>query len=603
MKKALSVFLMIAVAFGAFADEPVADVNVAEFSGNAAVQWGVDLDSGTTGFQNSYEVNLKLNLLKGGSKSTTGDGVWGELVLKADGDPIQWQNKDQGDTAFAANKGMEESMKYKVFVDVAKIHIGPAYIGIKSGDTQTGALKMDAAIRSADDDQAKWVQNVGPKDYSQGIVLGYDSDMFKVDLDLRSKPNVSKKKVTYFSWVTKVDDKDGDGKLSAGDVVTLENGKTLTIPEDEPAIGTPIGDVPYSTDSISFYGFEEDDSTYYYTDNYAAALEGEFKGVENLSIKAGASYDFAKNFQPARKPKDKTAKVPQHTLGYSASAGYKLGLNDTFYIRPQVGFAGSTGFTTTEDGDKEWKKSETSMEMAFGLLFGWGEIGEDKNAGVYYLDDNMAKKVSPGVGVVAHIPFVEISKTTYDGNTAKTKTYGNIAARIMPSFYSGEIVPGLTAAAYADIVIPKTGEGKTEDNGKLVTKYEAGKDKATAMAFTFGAKYAIEAGEVTITPQAGVRFANAAYVAYGIEEKDDAVFGKMGDQEKLTGQAALDDKDGIKYDGNFMNLKLGVDVAGLIDNTTLSVIWATDNILNDLDNDAANINKLGTLNFKAKIAL
>ena len=100
------------------------------------------------------------------------------------------------------------------------------------------------------------------------------------------------------------------------------------------------------------------------------------------------------------------------------------------------------------------------MEMAFGLLFGWGEIGEDKNAGVYYLDDNMAKKVSPGVGVVAHIPFASIKKTTYDGNTGKIKKYGNIAARIMPSFYSGEIVPGLTAAAYADIVIPKTGEGK-----------------------------------------------------------------------------------------------------------------------------------------------
>ena len=532
MKKALSVFLMIAVAFGAFADEPVADVNVAEFSGNAAVQWGVDLDSGTTGFQNSYEVNLKLNLLKGGSKSTTGDGVWGELVLKADGDPIQWQNKDQGDTAFAANKGMEESMKYKVFVDVAKIHIGPVYIGIKSGDTQTGKLKMDAAIRSADDDQAKWVDNVGPKDYTQGIVAGYDSDMFKVDLDLRSK----------------------------------------------------LGEKDYQ-----------------YTDNYAAALEGEFKGVENLSIKAGASYNFAKNFQPARAPKDKTAKAPQHTLGYSASAGYKLGLNDTFYIRPQVGFAGSTGFTTTEIGDKERKDSTTSMEMAFGLLFGWGEIGEDKNAGVYYLDDNMAKKVSPGVGVVAHIPFVTTSKSTFDGNTSKTKTYGNIAARIMPSFYSGEIVPGLTAAAYADIVIPKTGEGKTED--KLTTTYDAGKDKATAMAFTFGAKYAIEAGEVTITPQAGVRFANAAYVTYGIEEKDDAVFGKMGDQKLLTGEAKANDKDGIKYDGNFMNLKLGVDVAGLIDNTTLSVIWATDNILNELSDNDANINKLGTLNFKAKIAL
>ena len=47
MKKALSVFLMTALAFGAFAQdaEPVADVNIAEFSGNAVVQWGVDAGS------------------------------------------------------------------------------------------------------------------------------------------------------------------------------------------------------------------------------------------------------------------------------------------------------------------------------------------------------------------------------------------------------------------------------------------------------------------------------------------------------------------------------------------------------------------------------
>ena len=609
MKKALSVFLMIAVAFGAFADEPVADVNVAEFSGNAAVQWGVDLDSGTTGFQNSYEVNLKLNLLNNGSKSTTGDGVWGELVLKVDGDTYaQWQNKTHGDTAFAPTKGMAgetaggdlTAFFKKVYVDVAKIHIGPVYIGIKSGDTQTGALKMDAAIRSADDDQAKWVNNVGPADYSQGIVLGYDSDMFKVDLDLRSKPNVNKKDEYDIKLIIGIDDKDGDSLISEGDVVYFADNTSMEVTKDN--AGEYLGrSVALAKDEVVALKRKVDDSTYYYTDNYAAALEGEFKGVENLSIKAGASYNFAKNYQAQRADKDKTAiGDPEHILGYSASAGYNLGLNDTFYIRPQVGFAGSTGFTTTEIGDKERKESTTSMEMAFGLLFGWGEIGEDKNAGVYYLDDNMAKKVSPGVGVVAHIPFVTISKSTLDGNTTKTKKYGNIAARIMPSFYSGEIVPGLTAAAYADIVIPKTGEGKTED--KLTTTYDK-KDRATAMAFTFGAKYAIEAGEVTITPQAGVRFANAAYVAYGIKEKGDAVFGEMGDHELLTGQAALDDKDGIKYDGNFMNLKLGVDVAGLIDNTTLSVIWATDNILNELSDNDANINKLGTLNFKAKIAL
>ena len=595
---------MTAMAFGAFAQdaEPVADVNIAEFSGNAAVQWGVDLDSGTTGFQNSYEVNLKLNLLNNGIKSTTGDGVWGELVLKTEEDTfIGWENGDDspevGDEYFNANTGLMgdgRNFGLKVYVDVAKIHIGPAYIGIKRGDTQTGELKMDAAIRSADDDQSKWLSDVGPADYSEGIVAGYDSDMFKIDLDLRSKPTTK----TAERVVAYVLNKDGKVKglpttLAKDDVIHYFDGSTYTATKDDE------GKVVTPGQQSELGGATPND--YYYTDNYAAALEGEFKGVENLSIKAGASYNFAKNYQAKKADKDKTAiGDPEHILGYSASAGYKLGLNDTFYIRPQVGFAGSTGFTTTEIGDKERKVSTTSMEMAFGLLFGWGEIGEDKNAGVYYLDDNMAKKVSPGVGVVAHIPFVTISKSTFDGNTTKTKKYGNIAARIMPSFYSGEIVPGLTAAAYADIVIPKTGEDKAED--KLVTDYDK-EDRATAMAFTFGAKYAIEAGEVTITPQAGVRFANAAYVAYGIEEKDDAVFGKMGDQEELTGEAKANDKDGIKYDGNFMNLKLGVDVAGLIDNTTLSVIWATDNILNELSDNAGNINKLGTLNFKAKIAL
>ena len=95
MKKALSVFLMLALVGSVFAAEPVADVNVAEFSGNASVQWGVDLDTGKTGFKNAYEVNLKLNLLNNGSKSTTGDGIWGELVIKTDSDNfLQWENGD-----------------------------------------------------------------------------------------------------------------------------------------------------------------------------------------------------------------------------------------------------------------------------------------------------------------------------------------------------------------------------------------------------------------------------------------------------------------------------------------------------------------------------
>ncbi len=123
------------------------------------------------------------------------------------------------------------------------------------------------------------------------------------------------------------------------------------------------------------------------------------------------------------------------------------------------------------------------------------------------------------------------------------------------------------------------------------------------MAFTLGAKYALNVEEMTITPQIGLRFANAAYVDYTkanyISEKGNAVFADMGDQKPKT-----KDENGITSDGNYMNLKFGVDVAGLIDNTTLSVNWATNNILNATKStDTTNINKFGTLNFKAKIAL
>ena len=185
----------------------------------------------------------------------------------------------------------------------------------------------------------------------------------------------------------------------------------------------------------------------------------------------------------------------------------------------------------------------------------------------------------------------------------------------MPSFYSGELVPGLTAAAYADIVIPNTGKKEEEVSSSESSSviYVAGEDAATPIAFALGAQYAIPVGDMTITPKAGIRFANAAYVDYKSKgyfgELGKGVFNEMGVQQELAADAEDRTKYGLVHDGNFMNLKLGVDVGGLIDNTTLSVIWETKNILNetpygDGDSDKGRFGpKLGTLNFKAKIAL
>ena len=585
MKKALSVFLMAAMAFGAFADEPVADVNVAEFSGNAKVEWGVDLDSGTTGFQNSTDVTLKLNLLNGGSKITTGDGVWGELVIKTDGDTfVGWNNTAKKESA---NKGMTGALNLGVKVDTAKIHFGPAYVGIKSGDTQTGKLKMDGAIRSADSDNATTLGAVGPADYTQGIVAGYDSDMFKLDLDLRSKPATSKKTVNQLGWITKVTGENGVEKTGAtpiaeDDVVTLNNGKTIT-GKDAKVVGQKVENV---VNKPTVVPLPEDDATYYYTDNYAFALEGEFKGVENLSVKAGVSYNFAKNYQANKTDGDKTSNGNLwHTLGYSASAGYKLALNDTFFVRPQLGFAGATEFGTQNIMGADFEGNSTTMDMAAGVLFGWGDIGQDKNAGVYFLDKDDAKKVTPGVALVAEIPLPTTMSGENNGTKTKVTDTGTTLAWIQPSLYTGEIIPGLTAAAYADIQIAQKGKTKTTSDG-TTTETETAKPDA-AMAFAFGVKYALNVEEMTITPQFGLRFVNDEYAANRKNTVFDSTNYKLGDNSG----------------DDYLNVKLGVDVAGLVDNTTFSVVWTSENLNNKTDTANANDPKFGTLNFGAKIAL
>ena len=524
MKKALSVFLMLALVGSVFAAEPVADVNVAEFSGNASVQWGINLDTMKTGFKNAYEVNLKLNLLNNGSKSTTGDGIWGELVITTDSDNfLQWENGDSnlmvGDAAFPANKGMTSNLNVNAYVDTAKLHFGPAYIGIKRGDTQTGELKMDAAIRSSDDGQAKWLSDVGPGSYSQGIVAGFEHEYFNVAVDLRSYAEDAVK--AYKVIVTK------DGKEHHTQIFT-----SYEAAEAYASLWKTGGYSSRIDDSDSSHTINDQ-----YTNQYAMAAEVEVTPIDDLSIKGGVSYNFGENKVATK-------------LGFSGSVGYKFNINDTFYVRPQVGYTGVTTFADNANLDSE---------MAMGLLFGWGDIGIDANADVPFLDGDSAKKVSPGVGVVAHLP---LGKDITGSNAP-------YVARIMPSFFSGEIVPNLTAAAYSDIGIMEQGDA--------------------AMAVAVGAKYAIPAGAVTVTPNAGIRFANDSYldnVSSSMKEKDDGIFASTGDRNLLENDSAL-------------NLKAGVDVTGLISNTTLSVIYDSRNLLNTTTDGL----KAGTLNFKVKIAL
>ena len=506
MKKALSVFLMLALVGSVFAAEPVADVNVAEFKGDASVQWGVDLDNGKTGFKNSASVTLKLNLLNEGSKSTTGDGVWGELVIKTNGDTF----------AKATNTSYLALPEMNVVVDTAKIHFGPAYIGITSGNTQTGELKMDAAIRSADHDNSKVLSDVGPADFSQGITLGFDHDIFSVAADIRSH----NKTVSVWRLEYTAPDLDyavpGNALYAPGSLFVNKERAEAARDKVKSHYEGKGQTVSVSVVKVGDYNAVD----YQYTNAYAFALEGELKPIENLSIKAGASY----NYETDKAGKKGLEYDLDSVLGYSASVGYKMDLNDTFYLRPQVGFTGFNNFTTKDEAKK------SGYTVAGGLLFGWGEIGIDDNAGVYFLDDDAAKKVSPGVGVVVSAPIKE-----------------NADIKIAPSFFSGDIVPGLTAAAYSEIIVPTA------------------KDAKAKFDLSSGIKYAVPVAAGTITPQLGVKFANER----------------------------LDDK-GAKVNAKF-NLKAGVEVGGFVSNTTFFTVYESGNLIAD---EAG----IGTLNFGAKIS-
>ena len=364
MKKIVMGLAAVAMATSMFAADPAFAPSLAEYSGNQSVTWGIDLDNDNkTGFKNDGSAKLKFNLFTAGDKTTSGDSdIWAELKIK----------NDAKDTTGAM-------VLPGASVDTAKFHIYNMYVGIKSGDTQTGALKFTRAIKSGDNDNGKLLSDVGPADYTQGIVAGYDDSNFGVAVDFRSKLN----------------------------------------------------------------------GTVQYTNDYALAAEATLKDsneyLSGLEVKGGYSYEFA----------DKPL------MGYSGSVAYKATVSGDYYVKPAFGYTG-----TSKDGT-------TTNIIAGALMFGWGDTA-DANAGVYFLDDDAAKKVTPGVSV----SYVKDIKA--DLNNGK----------IEAAFYLGNLVENLKAAALLDTTLVKEGD--------------------TPITVLAGCSYDVKADDITITPKAGISFKNKA---------------------------------------------------------------------------------------------
>jgi len=610
MKKIVALVAIAAIAGGMIFAQPEFEPSVT-LDGSATVKWGVDLDAGQTGFENATSGDFKVKLWGDGSRELEeSDGIWAELKVTGKEAKI--------------NKGTLEGGAWEL--NEAKIHINDFYIGIKSGDTQVGEYKFDGAIRSADNDSAKWLTNVGPEDFSQGITLGYGNDNFGIDADLRS----------YYY--------DGDKKTKTNTHYTSAyafalEGQLKDSNEWVEGLGVKAG-VAYNFSNNYFYhpadsgetfdayfGFEDPtpaEPAAEETDAVTAAQkafdenpsDATYDALEEAK-KAKAKEDALKAAAPAaaRAGKAKREDVTKvNTLGYAFQASYKLAIDDTYYLKPALGL---TGALVSAKG-KDYSASALSNKIVVGALFGWGE-NKDDNAGVYFLNGDGAKKVTPGISVVAAIPLPTTASATANSKTKTATINDTVTALIVPSVYLGDaLVEGLKFAAYSEIALLRWADKPVETSGDNATYTLncADKDRTFALAFAMGVGYDIAVDEITVTPKAGLRYANTAYNENAINKiaplSNEALF-NTGWEAKTDKKMGLgqDPKDKKGDDQNFFNLKIGCDVAGLIPNTTFFVEYSSANLMNDQKYEAKNEydenikfynSKLGTFDVGAKIS-
>lgn len=399
--------------------------------------------------------------------------------------------------------------------------------------------------------------------------------------------------------------------IQSGDTVTGEFKPQAAIVSDKAWLGN-VGPEKFTQGLV--FGYDDSniaaavdfrsfaDTSTQYTNAYAIAAEATMKDanewVEGLEVKGGVSYNFSKNYYT--KDDDNLAVKKfvlgididddgsddlgaDSILGYSGSVAYKVALDDKYYIKPMAGIAG--GVVSGELGTVDY--SASANEFVASVLFGWGAQA-DANAGVPFLDVDDAKKVTPGVSVVFTMPLP--TKVTIDSNdeSIDESIYNFVIAKIVPSIYSGDIVDGLKFGAYSEIILMRD---EAEEDTDYIKAACVNKDRATAIAIAAGASYNVKAGDVTITTKAGARYANKAYKENNFIDKKE---GKEVGLFKDLGYA--------KDDEGYLNLKIGADINGLLDNTTFFVNYTSANLLNEIDYPVDNYAvKAGTLNVGAKI--
>lgn len=357
MKKALVILLALAMVGVAFADEPAAELKLVEFSGNAALLFGADLDTGSTAFSNTGNVNFKVQIISDGSKTSTGEGVWGELVIKTDDDPTTIK-VDADPTENSLDPVLNTNMSF--IIDVAKLHFPNGYIGIKKDGTHIDFVQFaDMAAPYFKVDKTQYYGQLGDLWQAEGdpntgwnapygFVFGYTlPELAEVNLDLRS--------------FTKLATDGVNPEQVAVDGGLLENA-------------------------------------------YGVRAKVGLLAVENLTLEAAVSTGLG-------------GKDAIYDLGFGGKVGYKFALDDTMYLKPNAAFNGVIDNAAGRVSNKDNKGTEDFSYVAQGgLLLGWG----DKATAVdfYFFDDSDNDwGYYPGISVGLFMKSKDFDGTPSDATT------------------------------------------------------------------------------------------------------------------------------------------------------------------------------------------
>jgi len=435
----------------AFAAEPAAGLKIAEFTGNAKVVLGVDLGTGSIAFTNAGEADIKLDLLSAGDKSTTGDNIWGELKIKADGDPIGLKvQQDKNQAGFDSKKISDFSIfdtnyfypyGFKIFIDVAKLHIGSmAYIGIKKDGTSIDYVQLP--------DTGAAVYYVDPAMYYGQVASGY-----------ALHPDGAKA-----AGATVLVDGAGTGlgpDAPWGIVAGVSLPNLVNVDVDFRSINQWSDNPTYDgiTPTTNQLQINSDDMN-----RFAIRAKVDVTAVPNLTAQAGIGTGFG-------------GVDWFYDIAFGGKVAYKLMLDDKMFVMPKVAANAVYDVAAGTMGAENTTK-EIGVIAQAGVLLGWGD--KSKLNFLFSPDKDTDWGYYPGIEAGVQVANKNITGLSKDFSIGL-----NVSA------FTGTLIENLSANAALEI------------NNLMADKTAGEYMDMGAMA---NVKYDVKMDAVTITPKFGLYF-------------------------------------------------------------------------------------------------